>query len=127
MQSEMKSGAWAYSLTGLIPVAIMCAVIVIMKMPASIHSPSGYSLCCMVILAELPLQCHLMTHGSCIGMLHTKPKRIRHHAQHLRSLTNVTAQTDKDINVDVLWRRFLEWTSQAVMGDIQLLPLPMSS
>lgn len=104
MQSEMKSGAWTSSLTALIPAAIMCAVIVIMKMPASIHSLSVYSLCCMEILAELPLQCHLMSHGSCIGMLHkTKPKRIRHYAEHLRSpLTNVTAQTDKDLNVDVL-------------------------
>lgn len=104
VQSEMKSGARAYSLRVLIPVTIMCPVTVIMKMPASIHSLSGYSLCCMGILAELPLQCHLMTHGSCIGMLHkTKPKRIRHYAQHLPSpLTNVTAQTDKDLNVDVL-------------------------
>lgn len=43
-----------------------------------------------------------MTHGPCTGMLHkTKPKRIRH--QHLHSpLTNVTVQTDKDLNVDVL-------------------------
>lgn len=45
-----------------------------------------------------------MSHGSCIGMLRkTKPKRIRHYAEHLRSpRTNVTAQTDKDLNVDVL-------------------------
>lgn len=80
----------------------MCAVIVIKKMPASIPSLSGHSLSFMVNLAELTLQCHLMTHGSCIGMLH-KPKRIKHYAQHLRSpITNVTAQRDKDLNVDVL-------------------------
>ncbi len=109
----MKSGAFAYSLTALILVSIMCAVIVIMKMSASIRSLSGYSLCCMVIFAELPLRYHLMTHGSCRGMLHkTKPKRIRHYAQHLRSpLTNVTAQTDKDLNVDVLSRGAF-WSDQ---------------
>lgn len=70
-----------------------------------------------------------MTHSSCTGMLHkTKPERIRHYAQHLHSpLTNVTAQTDKDLNVDVpLLRALLEWTGRAVMGDIQLLPMPVS-
>lgn len=55
-----------------------------------------------------------MTHGSCIGMLRkTKPKRIWRHVKHLRySLTNVTAQTDKDLNVSVLSRcAFLEWAA----------------
>lgn len=82
---------------------LMCAVIVIMKMPVSIHSVSGFSLCCLVILAKMSLQCYLMTHGSCISMLHkTKPKRIRH--QHLHfPLTNVTVKTDKDLNVEALF------------------------
>lgn len=44
VQSEMKSGAGAYSLTELIPVTIICAVTVIMKMSTSICSLSGQSL-----------------------------------------------------------------------------------
>lgn len=64
-----------------------------------------------------------MTHGSCIGMLHkTKPKRIWRDVKHLRCfLTNVTAQTDKDLSVAVFSRgaRF-GVDSYAVMGYIQL-------
>lgn len=65
------------------------------------------------------LQRHLMTHSSCTGMLHkTKPERIRHYAQHLHSpLTYVTAQTDKDFNVDVpLLRRFWSGPAEQLWG-----------
>lgn len=104
----MKAGSRTRSLTDLIPDAVMCPVTVIMKMSASIHSLSGHISAAwrhfFFSFAELAVQCNLMTHGSCIGTRReTKPKRIRHYARHFPSpLTNVTAQTDKDLNVDVL-------------------------